>query len=304
VRVLSSMTLALLFSAVSAAQDQGCPEGYIEGPSSTKEQVQCTFVGYGEEEDAYADEIPEGMDEFLVIVRDQVYKFADRLPNYVCDQSTDRFKAGSNPPNWKRQDRINNEILFVDGRESYRDYLRNGKKLKERSPVSTGLWSTGDFATVVLDLFDPTSAAQFKYVGMDKVGNVETRLYDFVVEQENSHWKLNFGGERFQPGYTGAIWVEPETRTIRRIEFGATELPITYPKDVAELAAEFGPIEIAGSEHLLAVNSTVMSCHRWKKTCEKNESVYTNYRMFGAESTVMQTDSSVTFDGEETVPKQ
>jgi len=166
------------------------------------------------------------------------------------------------------------------------------------------MWSTGEFGTILLDLFDPASAAQFEYVGMDKVGNVETRLYEFVVKEENSHWKLMFGGETIQPGYNGALWVEPETKMVRRIEYGTTELPITYPKDVTEVAAEFGPIKIGESEHLLAVNSTVMSCRRWKQTCEKNESRYTNYRMFSAESTVMQTDSSVTFEGEETAPKQ
>ena len=61
-RASGFMVLVLLCSVGATAQDQGCPEGYIEGPGSTKEQLQCTFVGYGEEDDTYADEIPEGME--------------------------------------------------------------------------------------------------------------------------------------------------------------------------------------------------------------------------------------------------
>lgn len=304
-RTALSIACLLLLSGVAAAQKESCPEGYIESPASTKEQVQCTFIGYGEDDDSvYAEEIPEGMDELLAAVGDQIYEFSRRLPNYVCDQTTERFKAGSNPPNWKRQDRITNEILFIDGRESYRGYLRNGKKLKDRTPQASGLWSTGEFYTVLLALFSADSAARFQYVGAETVGKVETRLYEFVVKEENSNWTLTFGGEIIKPGYDGAIWIEPKTRTVRRLEFGATALPITYPKDVSEMAVELGPVDIAGTEHLLALRSTVMACRRWKETCEKNESVYTNYRMFSTESTVMQTDSTITFDGEETPPKQ
>ncbi len=290
------------FAVSSSAGQQGCPEGYLEGPDSTPGKVHCIFVGYEPAQGAYAAAIPEGMDDFLVSVRDRVYEFADRLPNYLCDQSTERFKASSNPPKWKRQDRIQNEILFLDGRESYREFLRNGKKLKDPSPMVSGMWSTGEFGTMLLDLFSADTAAQFEFLGEDTVQGVKARLYEFTVAEENSHWELTFGGEMIKPAYTGSLWVDPETLLVRRLEVAARELPITYAQDVAEVAVEFGPVKIGDTEHLLAVNSAVLACRRWKDTCTKNESVYTNYRMFSAESTVMQTDSTVTFEGEDKAP--
>jgi hypothetical protein len=68
------------------------------------------------------------------------------------------------------------------------------------------VWSTGEFGTILVNLFKPGTAAQFHYLQDSRTGGVTAKKYGFEVTHKNSHWEVKFGSQRYAPGYTGNVW--------------------------------------------------------------------------------------------------
>lgn len=314
---LIAVLLALLAAAPAViAQEPGCPEGYLRKPAEDsgrpkfkrgpageaaeeKPAVECVAVEVPEAGglSGFGARAPAGWDAVLARTRERLHAWWDRLPDLLCRQTTDRFRAGSRrQPRWKRQDRITAELIWFNGREGYRDLRRNGEPLKAASPVASGLWATGDYVTMVLDLFSPETGAFFEFLRGEPLRGRDTRVYAFSVEEAKSHWKLAFGGQTAYPAYTGKVWIDREAHDVLRAEFVASGLPFYYPEDSVEVAIDFAPVQLAGAGRLLAVKSDVLGCERGKDRCTRNVTVFEGYQIFHVESTVMQTDSTITFE--------
>jgi hypothetical protein len=57
-------------------------------------------------------------------------------------------------------------------------------------------------------------------------------------------------------------------------------------------------VKIAGQEYHMPLKAEVLSCQRSSPHCSRNEIEFRNYRKFGAESIVITTDSTITFEEE------
>ncbi len=252
------------------------------------------------EESAAAPAAPEGVKlDLIQRARMIAFEFTGDLPNFICDQLTARFESKTLKPDWKLKDRVELELMYVNGREDYRNIRINGKALKKGSPEDTGTWSTGDFGTTLIDVLSPSTKAVFKKrTSTDRIAGVDTAIYDYTVERENSHWEIRFAGS-IKPAYKGAIWIDPETARVLRIEMQARNIPKTYALDSVEMTVEYGWATIAGVKHLLPADSQNLACFRDTFNCSKNEIQFRNYRKFGAESTISTTDSNISFDGED-----
>lgn len=233
------------------------------------------------------------------------FDFAEKLPDFFCQQLTIRYSGeGRRNIEWKREDRIELELMYIDGKESYRNVKRNGKTLKGGNPQETGTWSTGEYATISLDVLASNTAARFKPLGDSEVGGRPARKFSYVVDQPNSHWKIDFGGGPvLYPAYKGAVWIDKQTDRVLRVEMIARQIPETYPFDVIEMTVDYGLVKIGQGEYLLPTRAENLACGRLSVMCTRNEVTYKNYRKFTAESTISTTDSSVTFDGDSKQPQ-
>lgn len=237
-------------------------------------------------------------DDLIERAREAAFAFNDSLPNFLCDQITKRFTSKTLKPEWKLQDKVEVELMYIDRREDYRNVRINGKVLKKGSPEDSGTWSTGDFGTILVDLMSSNTDAKFKLRGTEKVGEADTTVYDYTVEKANSHWQIRMGGS-IRPAYKGAIWIDSKTARVMRIEMNTRQLPATYPVDTVEVTTDYGWVTIANEKYLLPTASQNLSCQRDTFNCTRNDLEYKNYRRFTAESSISTTDSSVTFEGEE-----
>lgn len=303
-----------------------CPEGYIPKPAPTSSDERPPKLRRGkpaeyeraEEEPAstglecvwseveVSDEgsvlahvsRPPGFDPFIERVRQEVFKFSDTLPNYICDQKVVRYEGNDRPLQWKRKDRLATEVLYVNGLESYQNTTRNGKKMK-KDPEETGQWSTGEFGTIMMDVFATNTNAKFSYARDSEIGGVTAKVYDYRVALVGSHWKITYGGQQTIPAYTGSVWIDPETYRVMRIEMRARRLADDYPMQLVEMTVDYGPVTIAGNDYLLVVKAENLSCKRDSFRCYRNEIAFENYRQFTTESSVSTTESTITFEGEE-----
>src|SRR6266478_6394570 len=89
--------------------------------------------------------------------------FTETLPNYICQEFMARFQNSSHITSWQALDVVSTEVVYENGRESYRNLKINDKPVKKSIEEIGGAWSTGEFGTLLRDLFSPATAAKFNY---------------------------------------------------------------------------------------------------------------------------------------------
>lgn len=239
---------------------------------------------------------PPGYDSFLARAVEQVQSLAELLPDFLCEQLVYRFDSDSRPPRWRLRDRISAEVLYLGGRETYQNIRRNGRPVDYARVEATGTWSTGEFATLLRDLFFPATAARFALAGKAELDSGGARLYDFVVPQRSSHWRVEFEGRTLYPAYQGSVWIHEESFHVLRVEMQARDVPPAYPMDVIEMTVDYGPVRLAGQQYWLPVRAENLACKRYSTYCTRNEIVFTNFRKFTTESIVTTTDSTIRYE--------
>jgi hypothetical protein len=236
------------------------------------------------------------VDPLIQKAREAAGSFSDKLPNYICKEYMARFASTSHPVDWEALDVVSTDIVYEDGRERYRDVAINGKLTHKQIEELSGSWSTGEFATVLRDLLSPTSAADFRLRSESNAAGMKARIYDFEVQQANSHWHVQVASQSMNPGYKGSVWIEPDSGRVLRIEMQARSLPEEFPLDTVETAVDYENVRIAGGQFLLPVHAENLSCQRGTSDCSLSKIDFRNYHKYEAES-------SVAFGGSKVAPK-
>lgn len=237
---------------------------------------------------------PATGDPVIGKAQERAYEFIEKLPNFICDQVTMRSVSKTLKPDWKLQDRIQVELIYVNGKEDYRNIRINGKPLKKGSPMDSGTWSTGEFGTVLADLYATNTDAQFTFKKVSEIAGVQARMYDFRVRRENSHWDIRIG-RSVKPAYRGSVWIDPANGHTLRIEMNTRSLPQDYQVDTVETTIDYNWVLISGQRYLLPVKSENLACFRGTFNCTLNEIDFRNYRKFSVESQILQVESDVSY---------
>ena len=151
---------------VNDPDDDGPPTLRHGKPQSRKNSAHEEEVAVASEMPPAAPvpEAPPEPDPLLDKAKDESSNFLAGLPSFVCQQFTTRYVSESHPASWKAQDVVSAEVVYEDGKERYDKVAINGKPAKQKIE-ETGAWSTGEFGTVLADLFSPATAAQFRRRG-------------------------------------------------------------------------------------------------------------------------------------------
>jgi hypothetical protein len=231
---------------------------------------------------------PAAAEGRLVLIdkaREASQNFLAGLPNYVCKQFTTRYVSTGHPANWQALDIVSADVVYEQGKERYEHLAINGKPVKQ-SIEETGAWSTGEFGTVLEDLFSPATAAQFKFAGNRTILRQSAAVYDYEVDHPHSHWKIQVPGQHIQPAYRGSVWISKETARVLRIEMQAVKIPVDFPDDTTEMAVDYDYTSLGTEKFLLPVKAEILSCQRGTSTCQRNVIEFRNYHRYSGESTI------------------
>jgi hypothetical protein len=239
------------------------------------------------------EELPFGalqQDPLIRKAADAALDFTESLPNYICQEVVGRSQSQTRPANWQPVDVVSTEVVYENGKEDYRNIMIDGKPTK-RKVEEVGAWSTGEFGTVLIDLFSPATATDFRLVGNSRIAGIGARQYAFEVARENSHWNVLMGSQSYRPAYNGAVWIDPATSRVLRIEMSAKGFPNDFPTDHVESATDYQYVRLGGTQqYLLPVHSEMLTCQRGTNDCSKNVIDFRNYHKFEGESTIKYGD--------------
>jgi hypothetical protein len=211
--------------------------------------------------------------------RDATFEFSQKLPNFICQEFMSRFTQQGRGEK-VLQDLVSSELIYEDGQESYRNVKVNNRPTNKRLQDIDGSWSTGEFASALLDLFDPATKTQFHSGGSSTISGFSARAYDFQVRSENSHWKLSADSQTVTPAYAGTVWIDPNTARVLRIEMQARNIPSDFPMDAVESAVDYSYVLIGEKSFLLPVHAENLGCQRGTRYCSHNVIDFRNYHQF------------------------
>ena len=218
--------------------------------------------------------------------REAAGNFLESLPNYYCQEIMTRYQTASNSKSWQPLDVISMALVYENRQESYRNLAINGKPTKKSIEDLPGSWSTGEFASVLADIFSPATAADFEYRKETRLAGRTSLVYDFSVEREHSHWQVMVASQLFKPSYKGSVWVDKETQRVLRIEMQATHVPESFPTDKVEMATDYEFVRFGERQYLVPVHAESMACQRDSDDCSRNAMDFRNYHRYAGESSI------------------
>ncbi|SRR5579871_600169 len=224
--------------------------------------------------------------ELVERARYRAAEFSEKLPNYVCTQLTTRYISQARPVNWQAQDTVSATVIYEDGKEQYKNIAINGRLAeKQKMDQIGGNTSSGEFGTILLNLFHPSTDANFRWVREAVTSRMTTAVYDFSVTQPHSAWEISMNASKVLPAYTGTVWIDTNTARVMRIEMEAH--PVDFPIDMIQTAVDYDFVNLGTERYLLPTRSESISCERGSIICSRNVIDFRNYHKYTGESKII-----------------
>lgn len=243
----------------------------------------------------------------LAAIREYGLNYAQRLPNYICDQTTRRTATPGVPdagapqqttrghaspsvpqsaPLQPRQvDVFESQIGVSGGHETEKLTAVNGKPAAAiDANVLTGSFSSGEFNDLLVSILDPKTPAQFQWDRWATRGGRRMYVFSFRVPQSKGY-VLKDAKSATAVAYKGLLFADFETKAVMRIEIQCVDIPAKSGYEALSLKLNYERAEVAGQEFVLPSDFQLNT--RWAdKTSEELDAKYNNYRRFTADAAI------------------
>ncbi len=231
---------------------------------------------------------------------------AEKMPDYLVKQQITRSRAMGTTSNWMVYDRLSIAVSYrASVGEQYKLLSVNGMPPgvdeKEGSSYGDklgGTTSSGEYVSMLSELFQPDTRADFQAVDTDTLRGHRTIVYEFVVKREFSKQTLKFQASleatplETVVGYRGRIWVDREDNRVLRLETISVEIPLDFPITAAKSVIDYDWVTINEVPHLLPSRAIIeLADHLGSQSEEtRNDILFRGYRKFGAEVKITDLD--------------
>ncbi|BDC52784.1 hypothetical protein F183_A50990 [Bryobacterales bacterium F-183] len=240
----------------------------------------------------------EEQNKLLNQVTEYARNYIKQLPDFLCTQVTRRYVDPAGLEFWQSMDTVTEKLSYVDRHENYQVILVNNRAVTGVSHEQLGgTTSSGEFGTLMRDLFEPEVRAEFGWERWAKLRGRLQHVFAYRVIQPRSKYSVSWAsGPNARPltiiaGYTGLVYADADTGLITRMTLNATEIPPDFPIQKIEQVLDYDFTKIGENEYLLPLKSVVKS--RSGKVLSKNEIEFRNYRKFGTESVITFTPDAL-----------
>lgn len=233
--------------------------------------------------------LPERSDDAAISrAREAAANFLDTLPNFAAKQNTTRYVQESARAQWRALDVVTADLVYRNGAEDYSNIKVNNKATNKPLEEIDGLHSTGEFGSILANLFDPESGTDFARPSQVELRGRKAWKYRFEAPRERSDFRITTPSQLYYSGYGGAVWVDFDTSRVLRLEMQARTLPKAFPFDTVEMNIDYDFIRLDGAKQfLLPTESEALNCIRGTSVCMRNSTSFRNYVKFEAESSII-----------------
>ena len=231
----------------------------------------------------------------LTEVREYALSYSKRLPDFICTQVTRRYEApkpgtryggrSDSQPSWQTVDTLQIRLSYFQQKEDYKLILHNNTVTNQDYRTIGGSTSTGDFGTMMLQIFERATEARFEWNRWATLRGRRTMVFDYHVSQARSQWHITYDRtEDIVPAYSGEVFVDKQTHAVTRITLVAEQIPSSFPVKKADTTLDYDYQELSGRTFLLPMKSTTfMSANDYMT---RNDTEFRLYRKYSAESDI------------------
>ncbi|MFL6448584.1 MAG: hypothetical protein ACJ746_12960 [Bryobacteraceae bacterium] len=230
---------------------------------------------------------PTNASEIIAKVRNYAAGYIDRLPNFICTQTTTHSSAGKKGERWHRKDIQTAQLVFAEGKEKRTVQAVNGKA------VLNGRWrggrneltTEGEFGILLANILGPDSWAEITWGGFENVRGQNLAVVRYSVDQEHSTLRLSrdYLASAFV-AYYGEVFADPTTGAVVRITKQLSDIPPELETENSRTVIDYEKIAIGGTDYLLPSAASVEMTIRSGRL--RNEMSFEGYRKFEASSTI------------------
>ncbi len=217
--------------------------------------------------------------------RELALSYTKRLPDFICLQVTRRYADPSGLEMYQLMDTVAARLSYFEQKEDYKLISVNGNLKQGNFDQLGGATSTGEFGTMLREIFEPETQAEFNWERWAKLRGKICHVYAFRVEQSRSKWHVSWQKQmEVVPAYRGLIYVDRDVPMVMRVTMEAENMPATFPIQEAKSMLDYDFTEISGNPFLLPLRSEMKM--REGRILVKNQTEFRNYRKFGTETTI------------------
>ncbi len=114
--------------------------------------------------------------------------YSNSLPNFMCEQVTNRLVDRGGERKWRQKDKITERLVYVEHNEtrSLLELERNGVKTHDNNGQDYGVLSYGEFGSAIKGIFQLSSKADFQWKQSGLLGDGKVQVFDYRVARGNS----------------------------------------------------------------------------------------------------------------------
>lgn len=211
------------------------------------------------------------------------------LPNFICTQTTRRFQDFNFRDEWRPIDIIVERLAYFEHHEDYKVIEINGVPSSQDHDKLGGASSSGEFGSVMKQIFAPATAATFNWQTWFTLRKHKMHVYAYQVALAKSDYHVMVPEQHkdLVTAYHGLIFIDDEAHFVHRITLHADGIPPAFPIQDISLMLDYEYTRIGNSDYLLPLTFELRS--REGNVRIKNDVDYDQYRKFTSESSLTYT---------------
>ena len=231
---------------------------------------------------------PDSAEQAKVIeqARDYALNYTKQLPNFICVQVTRRdVDPSGTGNNWYHSDTITARLSY-NGTENYEVILHNDQPVANASMRQFGgTTSEGEFGTMMDELFEPATHAEFSWDHWATLRHRRTYVFAYDVQQEYSKYHVEADDvQSIVPAYRGLVYIDEDSKMVVKIVMTPYDMPATFPIRNISSSLDYELETIGDQQYMLPLRSVLTSKRDRQMT--RNDIEFRLYRKFGTESTI------------------
>jgi hypothetical protein len=211
-----------------------------------------------------------------------------RLPDFLCNETVERFEDFGGKGNWARKDALGVKLSYLDHAEDYHLITLNGRPTTQSFLSMRGAWSQGEFGSMMLEVFNTESHAVFRWDHWTHLRKRATQVYSYRIKQGTSNYKLAYSTGSVPVevivGLEGKVYLDGETNDIVRLTNHAVDIPLDFPVRQAITVLDYASQDVGGKQYVLPLHADVRMGTGYLRT--KNDVTFSGFRKFQGESTI------------------
>jgi len=232
----------------------------------------------------------------LAGVTETALSYVQSLPNFICVQVTRRHIDPTRTETWRSDGVIQEQLSYVDHHEDYKVVMVNNQLVTGMTHDKVGgNRSSGEFGSMLEDVFDPSSNAKFEWQRWATLRGRRMHVFSFTILKPYSKYSIrdDASGQTVVPGYHGLIYADRDSLKVMRITMECDDLPASFPVQEATEIMDYDFVNISGQKFVLPLKADLR--FRGGSALVWNEIEFHLYRKFTS-------DATITFEAPDEIP--